>query len=673
MACWNSPNHLLVLLFLLLLTKSFNSNAKNFNLGCIHKEREALLQHGLKQGLKFLLGALVLIAANGKNNFGGIPIPEFTGLLKNLRYLNLSFVSFTGVVPSDLGNLSNLRYLSLIRVNLSKATSWLQLVNMLPMLRELYLSGCELRNLQYSLPFINLTSLSVLDLSENNFNPPIPHWLFNISTLTTIQLSGCGFSGSIPRVRQENLCNLRNLDLTNNGISGEITEFVEALSGCNNRTLRFSVNKLGGYLPVSLWQFKYLEQLGLALNSFIGALPASVGNLSHLESLSLGFNEIDGTIPETVGQLTELNELYLSGNPWKGVVTENHLQNLTRLVILHLSSTSKSLVFNVRRDWIAPFRLSFISISDCQLGLAFPSWLRTQRYVDTLILSKVAISDEIPDWFWRSLSPCLDLLDLSNNQLRGKLPRSINLQHARYIDLRSNHLEGSIPLWKNVTSLSLRNNSFSGPIPLNIGHEMSGLEKLDLSRNLITGSISASMREMRYLMFLDLSHNYLSGEIPSPRKIKGRLRANRLTGNIPQQLCLFPYLHILDLAEANPYLCGPPLTTNCSSGLGDTKDKPEEVEEDEDGSEKFWLLVSVALGFIVGFWAVCGTLIIKRSWRHAYFRLVDETKDKLHVFIAVHMARLRRKVSSQMLEDTNVHQREVRLLIFYFNFAFFSL
>ena len=81
----------------------------------------------------------------------------------------------------------------------------------------------------------------------------------------------------------------------------------------------------------------------------------------------------------------------------------------------------------------------------------------------------------------------------------------------------------------------------------------------------------------------------------------------------------------------------------------------------------------MALGFIGGFWAVCGTLIIKRSWRHAYFGLVEETKEKLLMVIAVHMARVRRKIARQMLEDTNVPQREVRVLIFYFNFAFFFL
>ncbi|KAK3223620.1 hypothetical protein Dsin_010645 [Dipteronia sinensis] len=546
MAGWNSLNHLLVLLFLVLLTKSFNSNAENFNMGCIDKEREALLQ--FKQGLKdpsgwlsswdagvdccnwdgvgcdnltghvsrldlrsqsesycylyeeseaadynasCLFGTLNPSLLNlthlnyldlSNNNFEGIPIPEFIGLLKNLRYLNLSFVSFTGMVPSDLGNLSNLQYLSLSMYSYPGFwVSDLNWVSSLSSLQYLDLSGLDLRNastnwlqvgiafvflqtkqIPLSVPFVNFSSLSVLDLSSNDFQG----------------ISIPNFIGSLK--------NLRHLDLLD--------------------------------------------------ASFSGMVPPSLGNLSNLQYLDLSFLSISNS---------DLN--WLSGL--------SSMQYL-KLVRVNLSKAATSWLQVVNRLPMLRELLSFVSISDCQLGPAFPSWLRSQTYVDTLILSKVAISDEIPDWFWRSLSPRLDLLDLSNNQLRGKLPRSINLQHVRYIDLRSNLLEGSIPLWKNVTSLSLRNNSLSGPIPLNIGHEMSGLENLDLSRNLITGSIPASMREMRNLMFLDLSHNYLSGGIPSIWHNLEKLRdvdlsSNNFSGGIPSSICSLPSLVWLKLSSNN--------------------------------------------------------------------------------------------------------------------------
>ncbi|KAL5760163.1 hypothetical protein ACOSQ2_019001 [Xanthoceras sorbifolium] len=661
---------------------------------------------------------------------------------------------------------------------------------MFPSLKELHLQSCELHHFPQSLPSsVNFTSLSVLDLSRNNFSSPIPNWLFNISTLEIVNLKLCELSGSIPEVPQGNLCNLHEFYISDNDISGGIKEFLDRLSGCNNATLKvldMSSNRLGGILPDSLGHFNYLENLELSENSFLGPLPLSIRNLS----------------------LLALNALELYNNSWNDVITENHLQNLTKLYELSLSCTSGSLVFNVGHDWIAPFYLYSLIINDCQLGPAFPYWLRTQTQLYELFLSNASISDAIPDWFWRLL-PQIWRLDLSHNQLRGELPKSIIVDVRAEINLGFNHLEGSPPVsWSNVTSLSLRNNLLSGTIPLNIGQEMPILENLDLSRNLLIGSIPQSISEMGNLYFLDLSSNHLSGEIPSNwQGLKGLtfidlsnntfsggipssicslpslrwlklnsnnlsgelsislqncsislfgldlgenkffgtipvsdgllfvsylgLRANKLTGNIPEQLCQSPYLQILDLAqnnlsgripkclgslegmadagfyteplhsirvidfsehievvvkgrrneyasiifllnvidlsgnnlmgqipsgnqfntwtdpsiyEGNAYLCGAPLTTNCSSRYGDPEDKNELEVEDEDGSERFWFYVSMAMGFIVGFWAVCGTLTIKKSWRHAYFRFVDEIKDKLFVTIAVYVAWLERKV-----------------------------
>jgi Leucine-rich repeat (LRR) protein len=47
------------------------------------------------------------------NDFTGLPIPTEIGLLKNLKYLNLSTAGFAGTVPWQLGNLNNLTGLDL--------------------------------------------------------------------------------------------------------------------------------------------------------------------------------------------------------------------------------------------------------------------------------------------------------------------------------------------------------------------------------------------------------------------------------------------------------------------------------------------------------------------------------------------------------------------------------
>ena len=164
------------------------------------------------------------------------------------------------------------------------------------------------------------------------------------------------------------------------------------------------------------------------------------------------------------------------------------------------------------------------------------------------------------------------------------------------IDLSRNNLTGEIPeaLTKLslLSTLNLSRNQLTGKIPENIA-ALHNLETLDLSCNHLSGPIPLNMSYLTFLSHLNLSYNNLSGPIPS---------ANQ-------------FLTFIDLSiyEGNPKLCGPPLITNCSllPSNGDT----EAVDEDNEEFrfEKLWFYVSVVLGFIVGFWIVCSSLVIKKS------------------------------------------------------------
>ncbi|KAG5022610.1 hypothetical protein JHK82_018521 [Glycine max] len=153
---------------------------------------------------------------------------------------------------SWLSTLSSLQYLSLNFVKVtSTADELFQTVIRMPSLLELYLMSCDLDTLPPSLPFKIITSpLSGLDLSGNPFKrSSIPSWLFNMSNLTYISLSLSSLRGPLPLFRRGNLCKLQNLDLSDNDLTGGVTQMLDTLSFCSNQSLEYldlSSNHLTG-------------------------------------------------------------------------------------------------------------------------------------------------------------------------------------------------------------------------------------------------------------------------------------------------------------------------------------------------------------------------------------------------------------------------------------------
>ncbi|CAA2966004.1 LRR receptor-like serine threonine- kinase FLS2 [Olea europaea subsp. europaea] len=505
-----------------------------------------------------------------KNNFGGARIPDFIGSLSKLRYLNLSSASFGGRIPPHLGKLSeleyldlsyyynetvenglrwisglsSLKYLNLGGIDLSRAAShWLQTLNSLPVTSELHLFQCQLVNLPTSLLSVNFTSLSVLDLSNNGFNSTIPEWLFNLNSLKRLDLNSnnlygvlpdalanltsleeldlsenFGIEGKLPR-ELGNLCNLQKLVLTNNRFDGDIMGFIDGLSECSNNrleTLYLGFNELTGNLPNSLGSLKNLLYLRLWHNSFRGSIPETIGNLSLLRELYLSNNQLSGKIPVSFGELVSLDAVDLSENMWDGVITEAHLKNLSSLRELSIGQLrpNVSVVFNISSDWMPPFKLVYIKIQACQLGPNFPTWLRNQTGLKTIVLNYAKIRDVIPEWFL-NMGLELEELDVAYNQLSGKIPNSLRFSSGSNVDLSSNCFEGPLPLWStNLTTLYLRDNLFSGPIPANIGTALPSLTDLDISKNNLNGTIPLSIGNLTQLTTLVISNNRLSGSIP---------------------------------------------------------------------------------------------------------------------------------------------------------------
>ncbi|KAK2387347.1 receptor protein EIX2 [Trifolium repens] len=430
----------------------------------------------------------------------------------NLFYLDLSSFD-TSTLHMDnldwLSPLSSLKYLNLSGIDLHKETNWLQVVNTLPSLLELRLSHCNLNNFVINPSineYLNLSSLLSLDLFYNNITSQLPNWFFNLTK------------------------DLIYLNLGGNYKYGEI--------------------------PSSLLNLQNLRWLDLSYNQLQGSIPDGIGQLENIQHLDLRSNMLSGSIPSTVGNLSSLHHLDLNSNMLSGSISENTFSKLSNLDMLDLSYSN--LVFQFDMDWVPPFQLEALLLSDTNQGPNFPSWIYTQKSLQYLDLSRSGISlvDRIKfsslierisyslylsnnsmtgdisnltlkcHWLWLdhnnftgglpNLSPTASIVDLSYNSFSGSIPHSWkSLKELNYINLWSNKLscEALVHLssWTKLQIMNFGKNNFSGTIPIKMP---TNLQVVILRANQFEGNIPPHIFNLSYLFHLDLADNKLSGSIP---------------------------------------------------------------------------------------------------------------------------------------------------------------
>uniref|UniRef100_A0A2N9IRG5 Uncharacterized protein n=1 Tax=Fagus sylvatica TaxID=28930 RepID=A0A2N9IRG5_FAGSY len=617
------------------------------------------------------------------NSFTG-PIPQSLGLLTNLTYLDLSGNSFSGPIPSFLGNLSEMRALDLQlnQLNGSVPKSLGLLSNLVALLiGNNVLTGTldeahftklsKLKNLEISSTplFFNVNSnwvppfqLEFADMSSCKIGPNFPTWLQTQRSLHFLFMSKSGILDKAPSWFWNWTSNIDTIDLSDNHIEGDVPDIL-----LNSTVLNLRSNHFKGRLPRLSANVKVLN---IANNSIYGPISTFLckkmnrknklevldvsnnflsGEISHcwrywqsLIHLNLGTNSLSGKIPYSMGSLVNLMSLSLQNNSFSGDIPSS------------LKKCSS---------------LGLIDIGDNHLSGIIPLWVRKMRNLIILRLRSSGLKGKIPPKICQLSS--LRILDLANNSLSGPIPNCLknfsamvlpdplnedvyfdsleydfdygsyieslmlvpkgwelnyeeNLKFVRIIDLSSNNLSGSIPVDISVLSelhfLNLSRNHLMGSIPEKIG-SMKQLESIDLSRNLLSGEIPPSMSNLSFLSYLDLSYNNFSGRIPSST-----------------QLQLFDALSYI----GNPQLCGRPLPNDCNESFHNRTS----IGKTEDDSENSSLYMGMGVGFAVGFWAVCGSLFFNRTWRHAYFKFLNDIKDWLYVATVLKMNWLLEKLRS---------------------------
>ncbi|PRQ34791.1 putative non-specific serine/threonine protein kinase [Rosa chinensis] len=587
----------------------------------------------------FFQQAWNLTSFNVRNNTFSGPIPSSICRppSSSLRHLDFSFNNFNGSISSGLGMCSKLR---VFRAGYN------------------YLSG--------SLPedIFNSTTLEEISLPVNSLYGVVSDRISNLTNLTTLDLSYNQLSGVLP-LHLGKLSKLKHILLDFNYLEGS---FPLSLMNCTNLVeLRLGSNNLEG--DISMLNFSRLGQLGkldMRKNNFSGILPISLYSCKSLKAIRLSYNNLEVQIHPELLSLKCLSFLSLGWNKrlTNVKVAMKILMGCKSLVVLSLASSflGEEMPNDVEMADLNGFQnLRVLDLSSCNLGGKVPSWLSKLKKLQVLDLSHNRITGSIPNWL--GTLPRLYAMHMEFNQLSGEFPKElctlpmlVSEQTAAQVDrtsielpiyyspsvdatllqynyifyvpfiyLSHNYLSGNIPIeigqLQLLQLLDLSNNNFSGNIPDQISN-LKNMEILDLSMNQFSGKIPTSFTGLNFLSRFNVSYNNLGGPIPSSTQLQG-FNASAFEGNLK--------------------LCGAPLPNKCRTTKG--ADAPYMSTQDADTKEHQipWFYVSVALGFITGFWGVCGPLVLMRKWRYAYYHFLDNVQDSFHVMIAKCMASMRRK------------------------------
>ncbi|CAL1368795.1 unnamed protein product [Linum trigynum] len=553
-------------------------------------------------------------------------IPASLTDLASLRYLEIFSNKLEGPLPLGIGSLSQLESIDISENSLEGDVEESHFHNFTKL--WLFQASGNRLSLKVGPRWTPPPQIEILGMGFWHLGPQFPAWIRSLKLLTELNMSSSGISSSIPSWLffnshfysidlSSNLLNgplpniypfMSILDLSNNSLSGSLSDFLcyKPDEEKTMQVMNLGANEFHGEIPDCWRSWKFLEAIKLSSNKFQGKIPPSLGALAFLQSLHLRNNNLSGEIPPSLANSTKMVALDFSRNNLEGSLPAWIGGGFSGMMILNLRDNKFH--GQIPKELCLANSLRILDLADNNLTGEIP-----RCFNNFTAMVQMNDSEGVIQLSYNGTGPFFETAVVV---IKGKLYEygSI-LKFVRSIDLSRNKLVGKVP--EEITrlgglqSLNLSDNSLTGDIPRDIG-SMRSLESIDLSLNQISGEIPPSMSGMTFLSFLNFSSNRLSGRIPSSTQLQS-LNSSSFAGNKD--------------------LCGLPLAKNCTrdrvtdeSG-GNGRDEPD--EGDGSGSEFKWFYVSLALGFIVGFWGVVGSVVLNKQWRYGYFHFVDLLWDKL--------------------------------------------
>jgi len=242
-----------------------------------------------------------------------------------------------------------------------------------------------------------------------------------------------------------------------------------------------------------------------------------------VSKIDLGYNNLTEfgaeTVPFEIKNFKALESLQLHNNGISGYFPSS---------VTHLTNKLKSL------------HLQYNAIQG-----KIPESIGRMMALTSLGLGSNKLTGEIPSNLSNLLN--LRLLGLDNNgNLMGDVKQLFgNLKGLQFLYLENNLLGGAldddlVSNWKRMIEMDLSHNLILGTLSNGV-FDMPNLQVLDLSVNLIDGSLPHDIFENLVLEYVDLSQNSLHGEIPFKTALLWNLKhldlsSNALTSTIPDTI-----------------------------------------------------------------------------------------------------------------------------------------
>ncbi|KAM7523046.1 hypothetical protein LguiA_012948 [Lonicera macranthoides] len=438
----------------------------------------------------------------------------------------------------------------------------------LQFLQSLNLAYNDFNFTQIPFSFINLTSLTYLNLSNSNFDGQIPIELSQLTRLITLDLSTPYLSLENPNLNVfvQNLTQLTQLYLDGVNISAQGYDWCRAVSSSLPKlsTLSLSNCSLSGPIDPSLAKLQFLSVIRLDSNNLNAPVPEFIANFKHLATLSLSSCNLVGVFPQKIFRVQTLKNLDLLENGLlHGTLPDFPENGSLQSLVLRTTNFSGALPYSVGNLGM----LSNMDLCNCNFSGPIPNSIGNLTQLAYLDLSFNMFTGPIPSSLFAV--PSLQVIVLSNNHFDGPLPEISSASSSLLVelDLSSNRLEGTIPLsffdLKMLQILLLSSNNLNGTIQPENFQTLVNLAFLDLSYNNFSIKTSGNnsslatfprlsilnlascklknfpdLKNQSIMFYLDLSENQIGGEIPNWiwNVGNGSLAHLNLSGNLLENL-----------------------------------------------------------------------------------------------------------------------------------------